>query len=142
VPPVKPLTLVISQRARERVREATEWLFSLSEEAAERFDAAVQAEMPALCHSVAEQIAGGIRLIPDEDASLAFSRPVYLHLFTTAKKRRRRSPSGTWRVYFDLRDADGDGTPDTLRVLTVRHAAARPLWDVDDGVQDDQDDEG
>jgi len=34
-------------------------------------------------------------------------------------------------VNYDLVDADGDGVADTLRVLTVRHAAARPIWDVD-----------
>jgi plasmid stabilization system protein ParE len=127
---VPPLTLAVTRRAQERLREATDWLFGLSEDAADRFNAAIQSELPTLCQSVAEQIATGRPPIPDEAASLAFSRPVHMHLITTSK-RRRRSASGAWRIYFDLQDANGDGTPDTLRVLTIRHAAARPIWDVD-----------
>jgi hypothetical protein len=132
MPDVTPLALMVPAEAQTRIEDAATWLASLSDDAVDRFRAALEVETTALCQSVAEQIAAGSRLIPDEQASLAYSRPVYLSLFTTTKtKRRRRSASGTWRVYYDLMDLDGDGVADTLRLLTVRHAAARPIWDVD-----------
>ena len=34
-------------------------------------------------------------------------------------------------VFFELLDADGDSKVDTLRVVSVRHASARPIWDMD-----------
>jgi hypothetical protein len=65
--------------------------------------------------------------VSDEAASLYFSRPVFQELVSTTKKRQRRSNSATWRVFYDVADTDGDGQPDTLRILAIRHSAARPL---------------
>ncbi len=53
------------------------------------------------------------------------------HVFSTQKKRARRSSSGTYRLFFELLDADRDGEIDTLQVVSIRHAAARSIWQED-----------
>jgi plasmid stabilization system protein ParE len=42
-----------------------------------------------------------------------------------------RNGRTVYRVFFTLLDADGDGDPDTVRVLRVRHGAQRPLGQPD-----------
>ena len=44
---------------------------------------------------------------------------------TLADANRERD----WRIYYDLADLDRNGQADTLRVLSIHHAAARPLWE-------------
>ena len=96
-----------------------------------RFSERVEEVLPALCQEAAERIQGiGLRFTPafqDEEGSLYFARPVYSLLVTTGKQRTKRSATGTWRFLYDLADTDGDNQPDTLRLLSIRHAGSRPL---------------
>jgi plasmid stabilization system protein ParE len=127
------LHLSFTTQGREEITEIGRWLAENFEGAAQRFSETIDTVLPALCQDVAEQIATGGRpaTLPDERGSLFFSRPVSEYIFTTQKKRNRRSTSGIYRVFYELLDADKDGQVDTLRVLSVRHAGAKPLWDVD-----------
>lgn len=95
----------------------------ISEDAAQRFADALTDSLNGLCQKWAD----GFRPVSDEGASLYFSRPVFQELVSSTKKRQRRSNSSTWRVLYDVMDADGDGQPDTQRILAIRHSAARPL---------------
>lgn len=130
-----PLTLDLTAPALAEAADAQNWLlFAQGEQAAERFYAALTRELADLCQSVAERLAGTIgglgRLpTPDGAASLHFSRPVFQHRFTTGPKQRRKrgSSAGLWRVFYALSDKDGDGRPDTLSVLALRHGAAAPF---------------
>jgi hypothetical protein len=129
-PPTSPLPIrfQFTDRANMEVIDAAQWLGGLSPSASIRFSVILDAALPALCVEVGQRLAAGQR--PNEfdaDASLVFAMPVYQKLVTTTKARRRRNPSGTWRLFYTLVDSDGDGSPDTLLILSVRHAAARPL---------------
>lgn len=73
-------------------------------------------------------------MIPDEAATLFYSRPVFQVILRTGAVRRRSS-SGAWRIYYEFRDTDNDGEPDAVRVLAVRHAAARPVSLEEEGLQ-------
>jgi hypothetical protein len=64
---------------------------------------------------------------PNAEASAYWSQPMYRLKVETAKKRARGSSRGLWYVFYALRDNDGDGRVDTLRVYAIRHSAARPL---------------
>jgi hypothetical protein len=128
-----PLLLDISARANEQIADLAAWFYGQSHESGERFRESIKVEIPTLCQRVADEIATGGRpaFLPDEAASLAYSRPTYSRIFTTQKKRTRRSASVTFRIIYVLLDADKDGKVDTLSILSVRHGAARPIWDVD-----------
>lgn len=125
-----PLRRETTADAQQQIRETSAWLLNLSAEAAERFNNRLEDELDWL----AERVSEGLRPLPDEPATLFYSRPVFQHVFRTGQQRRRRTTSGTWRIYYELRDTDGDGEPDTLHVLSVRHAAVRPL-----SIEDDED---
>lgn len=141
------LALELTAPAKAQTRDARTWLFSLSELAAERFNAALQRELDDLCQSVADRLSGsaaglGRLPMPDAAASLHFSRPVFQHRFTTAAgKRKRSSSAGVWRIFYALVDKDGDGRPDTLSVLSLRHGGAAPLAPLADESDDDDDHE-
>lgn len=104
---------------------------TLAPEAALRFDDAYHACLNDLCRSIPEDIERGFRPTPDEDASLALSRPTYRAKFETSKTRARRSSVGVWYIFFWLIDGDGDRIPETLRVISVRHGSAPPMWATD-----------
>ena len=122
-----PLRRDTTARGHQEILSLQDLLTSLSQENAQRFTAILDQTLTCLCQNIAEQIAAKLPLQTDETASLYFSRPAYMHLFTTQKHRSRRSASGTYRLYYDLLDADNDGQVDTLRVLSVRHAGAHPF---------------
>lgn len=120
-----PFRYAFTPRARVSIDAAQDYVEPFGEEASLRFANALQEAILAVC-----EMAGGeptMHRPADETGSIAFSRPVYLRVFTTAKTRQRRSNAGTWRLYYTLADADGDGQADTIQVLFVSHAAAQPL---------------
>ena len=104
--------------------EVMEALHARSPEISQRFATTLYAETAALCQRLGE----GFRPLPDETASLYFSRPIFQLLIRTSAPKRR-THQGVWRVFYELRDRDGDGSPDLVRVLTIRSAAAPPLWE-------------
>jgi len=53
MPDVRPLTLFVPDEAQTRIEDAATWLASLSDDAVDRFRAALEAELLALCQSVA-----------------------------------------------------------------------------------------
>jgi plasmid stabilization system protein ParE len=120
-PKPHPLRLIFTATASASVREAADWLLSFSPQAAQRFATILPEELSQLCQRWGE----GYRPLLDDEASLFFSRPVFQHRFRTSQTRRTNT--GVWRIFYDVSDTDQDGQPDTLRVLTVRHAASRPL---------------
>lgn len=123
------LRLLVTDTAQERFDDAITWLDSFSPQSARRFVERLEVEITLLCQQVAVDIERKAPLHPDELASIYYSRPVFLYLLRTSKTRTRRSNAGTWRIYYDLTDLNRDGQADTLRVLSVHHAAARPLWE-------------
>ena len=131
-----PLYLELAPQARQDIDDAILWLKALDSTAATRFTDALTEALATLAVRLQEQLEEHAPLPIDEDASLALSRPILKHLFFTGKTRQRRSSAGVWRLYFDLRDNDQDGKPDTLRVVTIRHGAAAPLWNPRDQDQE------
>lgn len=112
----------------------------LQEDAAWRFGIAYRGCLDDLCHKIPEDIEKGFPPTPNEDASLALSRPTYRVKFETTKKRSRLSSVGVWYVFFWLIDGDGDHVPETLHVVGVRHGSAPPMWKPEDIDPDDEDD--
>lgn len=104
----------------------------LHEDAAWRFGIAYKGCLDDLCRSIPEDIERGFPPTPNEDASLALSRPTYRAKFETTKKRSRFSSVGVWYMFFWLIDGDGDRVPETLMVVTVRHGSAPSMWKEDD----------
>ncbi|WP_395090787.1 hypothetical protein [Armatimonas sp.] len=135
------LRLLVTDTAEERINDAVTWLQGYSEESAQRFVEAMEDALQVLCRQVAADIQQKIPLQTDELASIYYSRPVFMHLLQTGKTRKRRSSAGLWRLYYDIVDQDRDGAPDTLRFLSVYHAAARPLWEEPRPEQDEDDNE-
>lgn len=103
-------------------------LEKLSDDAADRFNDAYDECLDGLCRKIPEDIERGFPPSPNEDASLALSRPTYRAKFETVKKRSRLSSVGVWYVFFWLIDGDGDRIPETLIVVNVRHGSAPPMW--------------
>lgn len=134
---VSPLAVLVTPRAQQEVQRILEWLEGYGAEILARFSAALATEAAATRQQFADKLTAGqpVGLI-DEGSSLAFSRPTFARRFTTSQKRARRSSSGTYLVYYGLADKDGDGRADTLFVLSVRHAAAQPLWSVENESDD------
>lgn len=131
---IEPFVLIVMPRAEREIQALATWLHDRDPEAAVRFREVLQQGLPSLCQKVAELLAMGTGLLrPDEDASLAFARPTFEEIVTATKsgKRARRSSANSYRVYFALSDDDGNDVPETLIVLFIRHAAARPVWDMD-----------
>ena len=120
-------------RARQSIADAQTYLAQFGGDAPLRFTNALQTAVNAVCET-----AGTMRQPADEVGSVAFSLPVYLRLFTTAKVRKRNSNAGVWRLYYTLQDTSGDGQADTVLILLVSHAAAKPLtsW-LDEGNEPD-----
>lgn len=118
-----PFKLAFTPRGNEDLKAAGIWLQNISEDAAQRFANAITDSLNNLCQNWAD----GFHPVNDEAASLYFARPVFQELVSATKKRQRRSNASTWRILYDVADADRDGLPDTLRVLAIRHSAARPL---------------
>jgi hypothetical protein len=109
----------------------------LHEDASWRFGIAYKSCLDDLCRSIPEDIERGFPPTPNEDASLALSRPTYRAKFETTKKRSRLSSEGVWYVFFWLIDGDGDRVPETLHVVGVRHGSAPPMWKPEDLGEDD-----
>lgn len=131
---VSPLRFEMTAFASSDWRKAIHYLGGYGEEVELRWEAAFAEEIKRLCQDLAEQIASGEGVFdqPDEGASLQFSRPVFQQRFQTGKKKARRSSAGVWRIFYALDDDDKDGTPDTMRVFAIRHAASKPFPDFDD----------
>ncbi len=125
-----PLHFEMTAFASSDWRKAVHYLGGIGEEVELRWEAAFAREIKNLCESIAEQIASpdGFYDQPDEGASLQFSRPIFQQRFQTGKIKARRSSVGVWRIFYAIDDDDKDGTPDTLRVYAIRHAA-RPSPD-------------
>lgn len=119
---MKPFHWEIMPKAETQVQVAMSWLETVSEEAPQRFYTAFVSSLSDLCLSLDE----GLRPQLNEAATLYHSRPVFELLVYTGK-RIRRSNSGVWRVFYDIVDKNNDGMPDTVRIVMVRHAAAKPL---------------
>ena len=122
MPSVRPYHLRTSDKAEKRLDEIIDWLKTISPETAERFIDRLTAEFVLIC----QRLADGETPLFDSEASIAFARRTYLHRFRTGQGRRRTS-AGAWFVYYEIGDADSDGLPDMVYVITVRHAASRPL---------------
>jgi hypothetical protein len=105
--------------------QAQDWLKTISTEAFQRFTRTIGRELMGLCQSCA--VNPPIQY--NEAASLYYSRPIFSHRFQTGRTKTKRSPSGVWYIYFSLTDTDGDGRPNTLSIVTISHAARRPLWE-------------
>jgi hypothetical protein len=118
-----PFSLTFSAEANQSIADAGDWLSGISASAAHRFAVVLPAELADLCARWGQ----GFHPLPDEAATLFFSHPVFVLTVRMRQQRRRRSSAGVWHVLYDVMDVDGDGVPDTLRILTVRHGAARPL---------------
>lgn len=129
---MSPLSFETTPDSERQVREIDAFLAAISLEARDRFVASFAETVERLCEELPERIERRVPLIVDEAASLHFSRPVYRERFETTAQRSRRSASGVWFLYYLLIDGDGDGQPETLRVVAVRHAAARPFSVEDD----------
>lgn len=123
MPSPSPFLRVILPRAASDIRDAALYLARISPDAGLLFSARLREEIDLLCERWGE----GVGPLTDEDATLFYSRPAFVHTFRTGQQRRRRSSTGVWRIVYDVTDADGDGAPDTLRIVAVRHGAARPL---------------
>jgi plasmid stabilization system protein ParE len=125
---IVPLALSYTAKAESHWLSLVEWLREQSDDAAKRFADRLDSTVDDLRRVYAAQIAAGETPspIPDEGASLQFSRPVYQERFRTSKTRRRRSSAGEYRIFYILLDENKDGKIDTLRVYAIRHAAARP----------------
>jgi hypothetical protein len=120
-----PLSAEESDDAKKIIRGILE---KLSDDAADRFNDAYDQCLDNLCRKIPEDIELGFPPTPNEDASLALSRPTYRAKFVTTKKRSRLSSVGVWYIFFWLFDGDGDRIPETLRVVTVRYGSAPALW--------------
>jgi plasmid stabilization system protein ParE len=117
-----PYALTFTDKAKDTIADAYEWLAGFSEDAAARFVVRV----PELLEELCEDLASGTPPRFDSDASIFFSRRAFLFLLRTGEGRARSS-SGAWRVFYELLDTDGDGQADTVQVLGIYHAASRPL---------------
>lgn len=95
----------------------------------EHFEACLDAALEKACVRVAGEITESRQPFdaPNAEASAYWAQPMYRLKVETAKKRARGSSRGLWYVFYALRDDDGDGQVDTLRVYAIRHSAARPL---------------
>ena len=125
---ISPLSWEESNEAEAIV---TGILNRLAPDAAQRFGLAYKICIDGLCQAIPKEIERRFPPTPDENASLALSRPTYRARFETTKKRARRSSTGVWYLFFWLIDGDGDHVPETLRVVTVRHGSAPLMWTED-----------
>ena len=116
-----PFSYRFTLDARQSLLDATSFAAQFGPETESAFVRAFAGAVSAACDATAPRHA------LDETGSLAFSRPVFLRLFATAKKRTRRSSAGVWRLYYTMEDADSDKKPDQVLILRVAHGAAQPL---------------
>jgi hypothetical protein len=123
-----PLDWEESDRAKADIAATIEALEKLSLDAARRFVLAYEEALNGLCRTIPVQAAERRRLPPDEQASLALSRPTHRARFQTSPKRSRFSARVVWYVFYWLYDVNRDGLPETLYVVTVRSASASALW--------------
>lgn len=103
----------------------------LGDEAAETFGvnlaAAFTKETARLAEEIAENVTGKPFDPVDPDASAHFSQSVYRLRIETARRRARRNSAGLWYAYYVLLNVAGQGKPDTMKLLALRHSAARPI---------------
>nr|WP_309696632.1 hypothetical protein [Armatimonas sp.] len=125
------LQVRITEEAQQQVLHAREWLGNLSPEYEERFCKVLEQELLQLTERVGQMLEEGAFPQYHEEASLAFSRRVHQYRFRTGKRRQKRSSSGIWNLFYMLLDLDGDRVFDTIRIISVRHAASAPLWDTE-----------
>lgn len=121
----QPLDLDFTPEGRLTVREARDWLKTVTAQAAQRFATVLNKELRKLTKTCAVNPPTQ----PHEQASLYYARPVFCQRFKTGKTVVKRSASGVWYVYYDLADTDRDGRPEQLRVLLVLHAASQAPWE-------------
>ncbi|MBC8142228.1 MAG: hypothetical protein H7Y38_12390 [Armatimonadetes bacterium] len=128
---VSPFSYTTTQRADFCLADALRFLCGSpgGEESAARFNDRFDEELDALCQTVAEEIAetGRYHKRIDVPASAYHSRPTYRLDVQTVKKRARRSGSGLWYVYYTIDDADKDGKPDTITVISIYGSRSQPL---------------
>lgn len=98
--------------AELEVRNALLWLMSRAPEQAEAWQEGLERAVLSL-----SELPGRCRLAPENDA---FDAEVRQRLY------------GAYRILFTLIDADGDGSPDTVRILHVRHGAQQHLHHAED----------
>ena len=107
------------------------------DEAAERFSRIVSEEIADLLERLAEEIAESVTGKPFDPlnaaASVYWSQPVYRLVIETSARRARRSGAGRWHAYYALQDVAGQGKPDTVKMLAIRHSASLPIGQNDDG---------
>ena len=132
-----PLSYEETDEAQGQVRAAVAALEERDLDAARRFLDTYQNTVETLCREIAEKAGEGRPLPPDEEASLALSRPTHKTRFQTSPKRSRFSARGVWYVFYWLLDVNRDGQPETLRVVTVRSASAPSLWQEADHAGED-----
>lgn len=124
---VPRLRLDATTEAEEDVRKGAEWLAKSGGDV-ERFTSSFAETVLSLTGDISERLASGIGLPPvDEEASAALDEPVRVQMMQTGKKRARRSSAGLWRVLYALRSTGGRTAPDTLLIVGVKHAGARPF---------------
>lgn len=119
-----PLDWDETDKAQAEVEATIEALEAISPETAQRFVSVYEETLETLCRESDKKAAEGRPLPPDEEASLAFSRPTHKTRFQTSQKRSRLSSQGVWYILYWLLDANRDGQPETLRVARVRSASA------------------
>lgn len=124
--PPKVLGVQYMQPAFADIEKIIQWRMVISPEIAEHFNDRLREEIRAIRLRFASEIAesnnGRISLVPDHDASIQYSRPIYRHSFATSKTRRRDS-TGRYNIYFTL-SGNTDGKPNTLRIYRIIHAGS------------------
>ena len=110
-----------SEAAEAQLDDAYRWLLSLSLSGEGGYSVA-ERWLPSLQRVVEQEIAllsgePAIRRAPAPESSPARER--FAIVFRTVGKR-----SSPWRLVDELRDEDHDKVVDTLRVISIRHAAS------------------
>lgn len=129
--PVEPFDYVTTRHADFSIADSLKFLASSPGgiESMERFSERLDEELDILCQSIAEEIAetGRYHKRVDMPASAYHARPTYRLDVQTSRKRARRSGSGLWYVYYTIADANNDGKPDRIVVLSVEHSSSQPF---------------
>jgi plasmid stabilization system protein ParE len=99
-----------TEPAEAEIARAWEWMTGFGLTAAERWLDALEA----LLQQEAAHLAVGLRRKPERRAS---APDVFSILLQTGGRS-----SSAWHVQYELRDTDGNGEEDTMRILRIRHA--------------------
>ena len=129
---MNPLLFELTEPAGRRLTDAREYIREQQgDEAADRFLERVNEAFTEARTRVAEEIDsnefGTPNRLPDESASKLYFQPIYRLEIQTAKRRRGTS-TGLYFAYYALRHSvAGLSKPDTMRILSFRHSASRPI---------------